>query len=446
MTAILLITFLVLMLLNVPIAFCMLLSSLLTLLVADINPIMMTLETTRSLSNFYSFLAVPFFILAGEIMSVGGLSSRLIDVVKAFLGHKRNGLPFVSVISSQLFGAVSGASAATCAAIGSMMVPALEKNKYPRPFATALVACAGTTGALIPPSIPLLLYGTIANVSIEKLFIAGVIPGILVGGGIMLMASHLARKFDITKENKANWKEKLRASSKAIWVLILMLIIFGGIMGGIFTATEASAVAVVYALLVSLFIYKEIKLKDLPKVFLNACKTTAALSFLLACASLFAWVLSIGKMPEVISSSMVAAGEGIVNFFGKNFTPEQFFFWRKIVILLLLNVALFVISMFIDVAPGLLIVVPVLLPIAQTLGMGSGLEAVHFGLIVVSNMVIGLVTPPVGSTLFVASGVGKVSINSMIPYVLRFILVMMIVQLLITFVPFITTALPSLMS
>ena len=311
MTAILLITFLVLMLLNVPIAFCMLLSSLLTLLVADINPIMMTLETTRSLSNFYSFLAVPFFILAGEIMSVGGLSSRLIDVVKAFLGHKRNGLPFVSVISSQLFGAVSGASAATCAAIGSMMVPALEKNKYPRPFATALVACAGTTGALIPPSIPLLLYGTIANVSIEKLFIAGVIPGILVGGGIMLMASHLARKFDITKENKANWKEKLRASSKAIWVLILMLIIFGGIMGGIFTATEASAVAVVYALLVSLFIYKEIKLKDLPKVFLNACKTTAALSFLLACASLFAWVLSIGKMPEVISSSMVAAGEGI---------------------------------------------------------------------------------------------------------------------------------------
>ena len=303
MTAILLITFLVLMLLNVPIAFCMLLSSLLTLLVADINPIMMTLETTRSLSNFYSFLAVPFFILAGEIMSVGGLSSRLIDVVKAFLGHKRNGLPFVSVISSQLFGAVSGASAATCAAIGSMMVPALEKNKYPRPFATALVACAGTTGALIPPSIPLLLYGTIANVSIEKLFIAGVIPGILVGGGIMLMASHLARKFDITKENKANWKEKLRASSKAIWVLILMLIIFGGIMGGIFTATEASAVAVVYALLVSLFIYKEIKLKDLPKVFLNACKTTAALSFLLACASLFAWVLSIGKMPEVICGS-----------------------------------------------------------------------------------------------------------------------------------------------
>ena len=224
-----------------------------------------------------------------------------------------------------------------------------------------------------------------------------------------------------------------------------MLIIFGGIMGGIFTATEASAVAVVYALLVSLFVYKEIKLKDLPRVFLNACKTTAALSFLLACASLFAWVLSIGKMPEVISNSMVSAGEGIVNFFGGNLSPDQFFFWRKVVILLLLNVALFVISMFIDVAPGLLIVVPVLLPIAQTLGMGSGLEAVHFGLIVVSNMVIGLVTPPVGSTLFVASGVGKVSINSMIPYVLRFILVMMIVQLLITFVPFITTALPSLM-
>ena len=186
MTAVLLITFLVLLLFNVPIAFCMLLSSLAALLYADINPIMVALETTRSLSNFYSFLAVPFFILAGEIMSQGGLSMRLISFVKSFLGHKKSGLPFVTIVASQLFGAVSGASAATCAAIGGMMIPALERNGYPRPFSSALSACAGTTGALIPPSIALLLYGTIANVSIEKLFVGGIVPGILIGIGLMM--------------------------------------------------------------------------------------------------------------------------------------------------------------------------------------------------------------------------------------------------------------------
>lgn len=445
MTGLLLIVFLVLMLLNVPIAFCMLISSLVTLVFADISPIMVTLETTRSLSNFYAFLAVPFFILAGEIMSTGGLSTRLIDVVKAFIGHKKNGLPAVSVVSSQLFGAVSGASAATCAAIGSMMVPALEKNGYPRSYSSALVACAGTTGALIPPSIPLLLYGTTANVSIEKLFVAGIVPGILVGAGIILMARTFTKRFDIVLEKKSSWRERLSASKKSFWVLLLMLIIFGGIIGGIFTATEASAVAVVYALVVSLFVYKEITIKDLPRIFISACKTTASLSFLLACASLFAWVLSIGRMPEVISGSIVSAGESVVSFFGKGLSPESFLFWRKIVILAMLNVVIFIISMFIDVAPGILILVPVLLPIAQTIGMGSGLEAVHFGLIVVSNMVIGLVTPPVGSTLFVATGVGKVSINEMLPYVIRFVLIMMAVQLLITYVPFISTALPGLM-
>lgn len=434
------------MLLNVPIAFCMLISSLVTLVFADISPIMVTLETTRSLSNFYAFLAVPFFILAGEIMSAGGLSTRLIDVVKSFIGHKKNGLPAVSVVSSQLFGAVSGASAATCAAIGSMMVPALEKNGYPRSYSSSLVACAGTTGALIPPSIPLLLYGTTANVSIEKLFVAGILPGILVGAGIILMARSFTKRFDIVHEQKASWRERVCATRKSIWVILLMVIIFGGIIGGIFTATEASAVAVVYALIISLFVYKEISYKDLPHVFFSACKTTASLSFLLACASLFAWVLSIGRMPEVISGSIVNVGENIVSSLGHNLSAESFMFWRKIVILALLNVVIFIISMFIDVAPGILILVPVLLPVAQTIGMGSGLEAVHFGLIVVSNMVIGLVTPPVGSTLFVATGVGKVSINEMLPYVLRFLLIMLTVQLLITYIPFISTALPSLMN
>lgn len=445
MTAVLLITFLVLLLFNVPIAFCMLLSSLAALLYADINPIMVALETTRSLSNFYSFLAVPFFILAGEIMSQGGLSMRLISFVKSFLGHKKSGLPFVTIVASQLFGAVSGASAATCAAIGGMMIPALERNGYPRPFSSALSACAGTTGALIPPSIALLLYGTIANVSIEKLFVGGIVPGILIGIGLMIVTSRYAKKFNVVVEEKTCLKERIRCTAKSIWVILLMLIIFWGIMGGLFTATEASAVAVLYALLVSMIIYRQIKIKNLPSLFVAAAKTTAALSFLLACASLFAWTLSIGQIPVIISNALISSSDSIISFFSADLSPETYFFWKKIIILALLNIALFFISMFIDVAPGLLIVVPVLLPVSEAIGMATGLSAVHFGVLVVSNMIIGLVTPPVGSTLFVASGVGKTTINEMLPYVFRFLMVMMIVQLLITYIPFVSTVLPSLM-
>jgi len=446
MTTVLLVTFVVLLILNVPVAFCMLIASLTALIYADINPIMVALETTRSLSNFYSFLAVPFFILAGEIMSQGGLSIRLISFVKSFIGHKRSGLPFVTVVASQLFGAVSGASAATCAAIGGMMIPALEKSGYPRPFSSALAACAGTTGALIPPSIALLLYGTIANVSIEKLFVGGIMPGILVGVGLMFAANRYVKKFNVVIEKKATPMVRLKSTAQSIWVILLMVIIFGGIMGGIFTATEASAVAVVYALLVSMIVYKQIKFKDLPKLFVSASKTTAALSFLLACASLFAWTLSIGQIPVVITNALVSSSDGIINFFAMDLSPETYLFVKKIIILALLNIALFFISMFIDVAPGLLIVVPVLLPVSEAIGMATGLSAVHFGVLVVSNMVIGLITPPVGSTLFVASGVGKTSVNAMMPYILRFLAVMLVVQLLVTYIPFITTFLPSLMT
>jgi C4-dicarboxylate transporter DctM subunit len=445
MTAILLIIFFVLLLLRVPIAFCMLISSLAALLYAGINPIMAALEPTRSLSGFYAFLAVPFFILAGEIMTQGGLSAKLINFVKSFIGHKRCGLPLATVASSQLFGAVSGASAATCAAIGSIMIPPLEKNGYPRAFSSALAACAGTTGALIPPSIVLLIYGTVANLSIEKLFIAGIGPGILVGLALMTLLPGMSRKFNVVIEPKATVKEKVVSTYQSFWVILLMVIVLGGIMGGIFTTTEASSVAVVYALVISMLIYKQLKLRDLPKLFLSAAKTTAALSFLLACASLFAWTLSIGQLPIVIANAILSTSDSLIHFFATNLSPEVYFLTRKIVVLAILNIVLLIFSMFIDIAPGLLIVVPVLLPISAAIGMDSGLSAIHFGVLVVSNMTISLVTPPVGSTLFVAGGVGKVSVSQMLPYIFRFFAVMLVAQLLVTYVPFFTTFLPTLM-
>src|SRR5680860_338099 len=217
----------------------MLLSSLAALLYIGVDPIMVGLETTRALSSFYSFLAVPFFILAGELMNYGGLSQRLIRLVKSLIGHYRIGLPAVTTVSSQMFGAVSGASAATCAAVGGIMIPALEKNGYNRAFATALAACSGTTGALIPPSILLLIYGTLANVSIEKLFIGGIVPGILVGLSLIGISGHMTRKMDVVKEKKADFEEIKKSLIGSFLPLGLVALIFVGIMGGFFTAPEA---------------------------------------------------------------------------------------------------------------------------------------------------------------------------------------------------------------
>jgi C4-dicarboxylate transporter DctM subunit len=423
----------------------MLLSSLVALIYLGVDPIMVGLETSRSLASFYSFLAVPFFILAGELMRHGGLSEKIIDFVKSLIAHKKGGLAYATTISSQLFGSVSGASAATCAAVGGVMIPALEKDGYSRSFATALTACSGTTGALIPPSIVLLIYGTLADVSIEKLFIAGIGPGIAIGLGIMLVSRVYAKKHNVAVEPKAPLSEIMFNMRKSALALGLTVIIFGGILGGVFTATEASAVAVVYTFFVGFVIYRRLKVRELPRIVLSAAKTTAALSFVLACAGLFSWTLSIGNVPQTVTDGLIGFTDQLISPFADNLSESGFLMLRRVIILLFLNIMLIAFGMFIDIAPGLLIIVPVLLPISQEIGMGSGLEAVHFGLIVVTNMIIGLVTPPVGTTLFVASAVGKTNISSMVPHVLRFIVIMYIVQLIITYFPPASTFLPSLM-
>lgn len=445
MTILLIGVFIILLLLGVPVAYSMLLSSLVALIYLGVDPIMVGLETSRSLASFYSFLAVPFFILAGELMRHGGLSEKIIDFVKSLIAHKKGGLAYATTISSQLFGSVSGASAATCAAVGGVMIPALEKDGYSRSFSTALTACSGTTGALIPPSIVLLIYGTLADVSIEKLFIAGIGPGIAIGLGIMLVSRFYAKKHNVAVEPKAPLSEIMFNMRKSALALGLTVIIFGGILGGIFTATEASAVAVVYTFFVGFVIYRRLKVRELPGIVLSAAKTTAALSFVLACAGLFSWTLSIGNVPQTVTDGLIGFTDQLISPFADNLSESGFLMLRRVIILLFLNIMLIAFGMFIDIAPGLLIIVPVLLPISKEIGMGSGLEAVHFGLIVVTNMIIGLVTPPVGTTLFVASAVGKTNISSMVPHVLRFVAVMYIVQLIITYFPPASTFLPSLM-
>jgi C4-dicarboxylate transporter DctM subunit len=438
MTLVLLVTFLVLLLLDVPVVFCMLIASLAALLFNGDSPLLIGLEMSRAMASFYPFIAVPFFILAGDLMNEGGLSQRITDFMRALVGHRRGGMAMVTTLSSQMFGAVSGASSATCAAIGSVMIPVMERQGYSRPFATALAACSGTIGALIPPSLMLLVYGVISNTSIEKVFLGGVLPGIMLGVGLMAVSYRFARKQGIPVADKVSHAELFKSAYAAIFAIILVLIIFGGILGGIFTATEAAAVAVVYALLVGGMIYRRLTWKNLPKIFIGSAKTAAVLCFLTCAAVLFATVLALGHVPQTLAESLLGGCGRVVEALGRDLDPQTFALLRKVLVLLVINLSLLLIGMFVDGGPALLIVVPVLLPVAKEIGV----DPVHFGVIVVCNLIIGLVTPPVGTTLFVASSVGGVKMSAMIPHVLRFLGVMIAVLMLVTFVPALSLWLP----
>lgn len=445
MTHVLLITFFILLILDVPVVFCMLISSLAALLYADVSPLMLGLEITRNMNSLYPMVAVPFFILAGDLMNRGGLSEKITNLCQSLFGRLPGGMAMVTTSASMFFGAISGSSSATCAAIGGVMIPEMEKRGYNRRFAAALSACSGTTGALIPPSMVLLFYGAINGKSIEKMFMAGLFPGLLIGSGIMLVSYIYARKNNVPVIRgehffRAFWD----AFKKSFWAFFLVLIILFGILGvpgvfkGVFTATEASAVAVVYALFVGFFVYRQLKLKDLPAIFSGAAKTTATLTFLICAAGLFGWVLSVGYIPEMITSGLLSGSETMIAPLRDTLTDPQYALVRKYVVLLALNAALLIVGMFVDAGPAIIILAPIVAPIGHELGMND----YHFGVMVVTNLVIGLVTPPVGTTLFVASGIAKVRLGEMIPYVIRFLGVMVIAQLLIILVPAITSWLP----
>jgi C4-dicarboxylate transporter DctM subunit len=445
MTYILIIVFFVLLLMDVPVVFCMLISSLAALIYSDINPLMMALEVSRNMNSLYPMVAVPFFILAGDLMNRGGLSDRIVNLCQAFVGRMPGGLGMVTTNASMFFGAISGASSATCAAIGGVMIPAMEKKGYERSYATALSACSGTIGALIPPSMVLLFYGAITGKSIEKMFMAGVIPGVFIGLGLMAFSFFYARKMNVPTESGTKfflgiWK----SLKKSVWAIMLILIIFFGILGipgvmdGIFTATEASAVAVVFALFVGFFVYRQLKIKDLPGIFAGTAKTTASLTFLISAAGLFGWVLSMGFVPTAITDGLLNGAEVIISPLKDVLSETQYLAVRKYVVIIALNLALLIIGMFVDAGPAIIILAPIVFPIGQKLGMND----FHFGVMVVTNLVIGLVTPPVGTTLFVASGVGNVKLASLVPFIMRFIWIMVIVQILIMFFPPITTWLP----
>ncbi|MCD6346923.1 MAG: TRAP transporter large permease [Bacteroidales bacterium] len=421
---VLIISFIVLLVIGVPIAFSIGISAVLTMLVGiEAIPTFTTIAQRMATSlDSFPLLAIPFFVFAGQLMNRGGIAVRLINLAKVMVGWIPGGLAFVNIIANMLFGAISGSAAASASAIGGFMSPVMEKEKYPRPFSAAVNITSATTGLIIPPSNILIVYSLASGgVSIAALFIAGYIPGILVGLSLMLVAGIYARRMDLAVGEKVHFKEAVRRFFDAIPSLMLLVIVIGGIVAGYFTATEASGIAVVYTLGLAM-IYGEIKIKDLPQIIISTVEIVAIVLLLVAASMALSWVMSYQNIPQNMSAFMLGISD------------------NKFVILLLINMVLLFVGVFMDMTPAVLIFTPIFLPAVVQMGI----HPIHFGIIMVLNLSVGLCTPPVGSLLFIGCSVGKVSIGEVIKPMLPFWLVMVITLLLITYFPQISLWLPGL--
>ncbi len=421
---ILILVFVVLLFLRVPIAFSIGLATLATILVSVAPLPAVTTVAQRMATGLDSFtlLAIPFFILAGQLMNKGGIAKRLIDFAKVLVGTLPGGLAYVNVIAAMLFGAISGSAVAAASAIGGIMAPQMKKEGYDPEFGAAINITSSTTGLLIPPSNVLIVYSLASGgVSIAALFLAGYIPGLLVGLGLMVTSGYIAFRKKYKVAERVSLKTAIFSFFDAIPSLFLIFVVIGGIIGGIFTATEAAAIAVLYALILS-FIYKEISIKNLPDVLLEAAKTTSIVMLLIATSVAMSWVLSFENIPQSISAGLISL------------------FDSDIAILLVINLILLFVGAFMDITPAILIFTPIFLPVATQLGI----DPVHFGIIIVFNLTVGLCTPPVGTILFVGCSVADVPITKVIKPLLPLFLVMIVSLILVTFVPDLSLFLPRL--
>ena len=408
------VVFFIALFMNIPVAFSLGIASVATIIFFDTLPLGYVIQAFFSSGDSFPLLAVPFFILAGDIMMQGGISSRLINFCKSLMGTKRGGLGVITVFASMIFASISGSGPATVAAIGGLLIPAMINEGYDRGYACSLGATAGALGPIIPPSISFVVYGVIAQVSITELFIAGVVPGTLMAIALVIFVKITSNKheFGVVRE-KATFREKIVAFKEAIWALMVPVIILGGIYGGIITPTEAAIIACVYGIIVGLFIYKEITLKDLPNIFAKSALTSGTVLVLIGCATAFGRILAVQHIPTMIAEAILGLTDS------------------KILILLLINVVLFITGMFMETLAAIVILGPLLLSVVNPLGINP----VHFGMIMVLNLVIGQCTPPVGVNLYVAARVGSIKFERMFKWLIPLIIVLLVVQMLITFIP-----------
>lgn len=420
---ILLFVFGVLLAINVPIAIAIAISTLATMLVTiDSLPAVTTLAQRMSAGmDSFALLAIPFFIFSGFLMGQGGIAHRLIDFAKVLVGQLPGGLAFVNVIACALFGSISGSAVAATSAIGGFMIPAMNKEGYDKNFNTAVTVTASTTGMLIPPSNILIIYSLASGgVSIAALFIAGYLPGILVAVSLMCVCGIYAKRRGYPVGQRESFSTAIKKTVGAIPSLFLVVLVIGGIIGGYFTPTEAGAIAVVYSLVLSMVIYKEIKPNQIPSILTKSVTTTAIVMLLIGASAAMSWLLSYENIPQEISAGLLGITE------------------NKIILLLLINVLLLVVGTFMDMTPAVLIFTPIFLPIVETLGISP----LHFGIIMILNLSIGLCTPPVGSVLFVGCSVGKTSIAQVIKPLIPLYVAMFIALALVTAFPQISEYLP----
>lgn len=411
-------TMFLLMFIGVPIALSLGVASLVTMAFATDSSLSVIIQKAFSSLDSFPLMAIPFFILAGVLMGSGGISKRLLNLATALIGFITGGLAMVTVLASLFFAAISGSGPATVAAIGSFMIPSMKDHKYNPGFAAAITASAGSVGVLIPPSIPFVMYGVVGTVSIGSMFLAGIIPGIILGAALMISSYITAKRngYEGTGEIPS-FKDVLKALNEAKLALLIPVIILGGIYGGFFSPTESAAVAAIYALIIGAFVYKELDLKAVYKSFSSAALTNAATVIIIGFSISFAYLMTKERIPVIVADFIVGVSDS------------------PIVIILIINIFLLIVGMFIDTISAIVILTPILLPVVTSIGI----DPIHFGVILVMNLAIGFVTPPLGVNLFVASTVGEVSFESIVKSMLPILLTMFLALLIVIYFPPLST-------
>lgn len=416
--------FMILLLLGFPIVFGLIAApGILLWLNGQERDIVLLYRNVYNGMDSFPLMAIPFFMLAGELMNRAGITMRLVEFAQAVIGHLRGGLAHVNILSSMLFAGLSGSAVADVSALGSMLIPAMEKQGYSRKFATAVTAASSIIGPIIPPSGIMIIYAYVMGESVAALFLAGIVPGVLIGLSLMGIVYLLADRENLpAATTRATWSERGRASLNAFWPLMTPVIIMGGILGGIFTPTEASAVAVGYAIFIGLFVLRSLKLGDMPRILMRAAMTSAVVLLLVGAAMAFKTVASLSHTPELLASIILSLSE------------------NPLVLLLLINLLLFVVGMFLDAGPAIIILGPILGPIFTQMGVDS----VHFAIIMAVNLTVGLLTPPMGLVLFVSSSVSGLKVETIAKATLPFLAAEIVVIFLITYFPALTLTLPRL--
>lgn len=409
-------------LIGIPICFSLGIVSFAAVVLSDF-PAIVVVQRMFTGADSFALIAIPLFILAGELMFQGGMSKRLVNFADTLLGHFPSGLAMVSILACMFFAAITGSAIAATAAIGGIMIPLMKEKGYQNTFSAPLLACGGSIGPIIPPSIPLLIYGVIANVSVAKLFIGGFVPGILMGLGLMIYSYIIGKKRNYKgREKRSSTAEILKSAKEALFALVMPFIIIIGIMSGQFTATESGAITVLYALIIGAFVYKELTLKSIYNALFNCAKSTGQVLIVVAFASLFTWIITVNQIPQAVSAFLSTTVE------------------NKFVLLIVINIILLIAGTFIDTTSALVIFAPLFIPIVQQYDV----NLIHFGLIMAVNLTIGMCTPPLGVCLFVSGSIAKVSLREQMRDLLPMIGVLLVILLIVTYVPQSVLFLPNL--